>query len=704
VEEAISAKSGYILLIGVRAQDRAPPPRSEDRMSETRRWLDRFTRAQRAGLLAWVWNTQDEGALLLDGDRRVLDANRAACALLGREREELLGSVLPDPPVPAAATVRVHTHTRDDDDVGRVHLVTLADVTTEVQAQRAVERVAESVDELLFTTELDARGALSIVYAGPGIERLLGGPVPAGMPIDAAWFGAIHPEDQELAREAVRATAAGRATTVEYRLVGFDGRVRWVRSRTQRRVEGERVLFDGIASDVTATRSAEEEMARFRAVVEASGSAIALLDLDWHVRWMNAAGLAMTGLDAEAVAGIPYLELVGDEARPAHLEQERPAVERSGRWSGDSVLLPVDRTRRPLPVDATTYRIEHPTTGAWLGLACIRRDVSAIRRLAREHEAIGNLASTIAAGVGREEIYEAACREAAHLLGADAGGVAMLGGGTGPRTVATWRAPGADDRLELAIGRLGPVAREEGGGGTWMLALGDGHHCAGAPVVVDGRAWGLIVACRKGGPFTPEDARALARLGALVGTAVGVAASRELLVRQATTDGLTGLSNHRAFHDLLRAEAARAARYDRPVAVVLVDLDGFKEVNDRHGHPTGDRLLQAVAGALQDEVRETEVVARLGGDEFALLLPETDADGARATAERVRAKVAALPAAVAFGVTASAGVADLAQAGTADHLIRLADGALYWSKVRGRDRVSAYDPRRADRPRGRLDP
>jgi diguanylate cyclase (GGDEF)-like protein/PAS domain S-box-containing protein len=662
--------------------------------------------SEREQWLAWVFNTQDQGAVLLDGARRVLDANPAACALLdgGVPREALLGTTLPDPPL-VSESVRVETYVRADGGA----LVTLSDVEREVRARHAVERIAGAVEEFLFTAELLGSGQLSMVYTSPGIERLLGGEIPAGRSVEAAWFGAIHPEDREAARDTLRAAAAGRPSTVEYRLVGVDGRVRWVRSRTQRREESGRVLYDGIASDVTAQRIGDEEMARFRGVVEASGSAIALLDLDWRVRWMNPAGLAMTGLSAADAVGTAYLELVGHEARALHLDVERPTVERDGRWSGESVLLPAGGGpgRRTLPVDATTYRIEHPATGEPLGLACIRRDVSDLKQMAREHAAIGNLASTIATGAGRDDIYEAACREAAHLLGADAGGIAMLSGGTtgaGPRTVGTWRKPGADDRLELAIGRLGapaapggPAAAAAAFVGMGALELDGGHHAVGAPVMVDGRAWGLIAACRRGAAFGGEDERALARLGSLVGTAVGVATSRELLVRQATTDGLTGLCNHRSFHDTLRAEAGRAARYGRPLAVVLADLDGFKEVNDAHGHQTGDRLLEAVARALEGVVRSTEVVARLGGDEFALLLPETGVVGARATAERVRATVAALPREVAFGVSVSSGVADLEQAGgSADELIRLADGALYWSKVHGRDRVSVYDPDRVE--------
>jgi diguanylate cyclase (GGDEF)-like protein/PAS domain S-box-containing protein len=622
----------------------------------------------------WVWDAQEEGAVVLDARRRVVAANRAARELLGARPGDVLAA-----PVAAPAHVRVRERPGPDG----AALVTLTDITREVRAREAIELIAESVEEFLFRRRVEADGSAPIVYASPGVERLIGGPVPLGQTIEGAWMEAIHPDDRPGVEAGMRGTLRGEPSALEYRMVGLDGRVRWVRSRTRIRVEDGTTYVDGIVSDVTAEHHHAEDMARFRGVVEASGSAIALLDPDWRVRWMNPAGLRMTGLTPETLRGVPYLELVGDEARLDHLNVERPTVEREGRWSGASVLLPIDRSRRGLPVEATTYRILHPTTGEPLGLACIRRDVSDMHRLAREHEAIGQIATAIAAGVGRDELYEGACREAAHLLDADAGGIAMLGAGPGARMVGTWRAPGADDRLELAIARLAPGLRADGaaaGDRAWALQLGDGHHTLGAAVMAEGRPWGLIVACRRGEPFSAEDERALARLGGLVGLGVGVATSREWLVRQATTDGLTGLVNHRAFHDALRAEAARCTRYGHPLSVVLLDLDGFKGVNDRHGHQAGDELLVAVARGLEQMTRATEVVARLGGDEFALLLPETDAEGARATAERVRAAVAALPADVGHGVTASAGVADLASAGGTEPLIRAADRALYRAK------------------------
>jgi diguanylate cyclase (GGDEF)-like protein/PAS domain S-box-containing protein len=639
-------------------------------------------------LPAWVWDAQEEGALLLDARRRVVAANRAAASLLGVGAAELIGRALPAPvAAPEMARVREHPGPASGDD--GLTLVTLTDVSREVRAREAVERIAQSVEEFLFLRRLEPDGRAPIVYASPGVEALLGGPAPLGQSIEATWMAAIHPEDREATAAAMARTRDGEPVTIEYRLIGLDNRVRWVRSRTQRRTDPDGISYvDGIVSDVTAEHEHAEEMAGFRAVVEASGSAIALLDPDWRVRWMNSAGLAMTGLTPATMAGVPYLELVGDEARAEHMNVERPTVDRDGRWAGASVLLPIDRGRRPLPVEATSYKILHPATGEALGLACIRRDVSDMQRLAREHAAIGTLATAIASGARREEIYETACREAAHLLGADAGGIAMLGvtAHGGARMVGTWRSPGADDRLELSVGRLAPGLAADGAGNdpdaaAWALELGDDHHGLGAAVVVEGRPWGLIVACRRGDPFSAEDERALSRLGGVVGMGVGVAISREQLVRQATTDGLTGLLNHRAFHEALRAEAERCTRYGRPLSVVLLDLDGFKGVNDRHGHQAGDALLVAVARALEELTRASEVVARLGGDEFALLLPETTAEGARATAERVRAAIAALEDEVRHAVTLSAGCADLAgAAGTTDALMREADRALYRAK------------------------
>lgn len=164
------------------------------------------------------------------------------------------------------------------------------------------------------------------------------------------------------------------------------------------------------------------------------------------------------------------------------------------------------------------------------------------------------------------------------------------------------------------------------------------------------------------------------------------------LERLANTDVLTGLANRRQFMVSLRREVGRSHRYGRTVSLILLDLDHFKSVNDTYGHPAGDGVLRAVGLVLRDISREMDVPARLGGEELAVLLPETEAEGARAVAERLRRKLAALehagPDGSRFRVTASLGVAELAAAGgTAERLHHAADRALYEAKAGGRDRV-----------------
>jgi diguanylate cyclase (GGDEF)-like protein len=164
------------------------------------------------------------------------------------------------------------------------------------------------------------------------------------------------------------------------------------------------------------------------------------------------------------------------------------------------------------------------------------------------------------------------------------------------------------------------------------------------------------------------------------------------LANLASSDPLTGLANHRAFHDRLHAEYERARRHNRELSLVVLDLDHFKRINDTHGHQVGDRVLIEVAGRLTAEARTGEMIARVGGEEFAWLLPETDDLGAWQAAERAREAIKGGPVAGLEGLTHSAGVCSLAHADSPEELLRLADGALYWAKAHGRDISVRYTP------------
>ena len=155
----------------------------------------------------------------------------------------------------------------------------------------------------------------------------------------------------------------------------------------------------------------------------------------------------------------------------------------------------------------------------------------------------------------------------------------------------------------------------------------------------------------------------------------------------ATTDGLTGLKNHRAFQERLAEEVSRAVRYGTPLSLILLDVDRFKQYNDTYGHPAGDAVLVAASRALQEGARTTDLLARYGGEEFVLILPQTEIDGAAAFAERLRVAVERHPWPV-RAVTASFGVADLRLGESGAELIARADAALYQSKAAGRNRVT----------------
>lgn len=164
-------------------------------------------------------------------------------------------------------------------------------------------------------------------------------------------------------------------------------------------------------------------------------------------------------------------------------------------------------------------------------------------------------------------------------------------------------------------------------------------------------------------------------------------------------DTLTGIANRRQFDLVLEREWAHARRDQRPLAVIMLDIDHFKEYNDRYGHPAGDVCLQRIAGALASVVgREQDLLARLGGEEFVLVLPDTNLDAAHAVAERClqRIRDEAIPHAssrVTATLTASAGVGSRIPDATtsATRLLEAADRALYQAKRSGRDRVAAAD-------------
>ncbi len=200
----------------------------------------------------------------------------------------------------------------------------------------------------------------------------------------------------------------------------------------------------------------------------------------------------------------------------------------------------------------------------------------------------------------------------------------------------------------------------------------------------------LVLGSRRRDVFTPDRVRQLEVIAQQAAESIHRARLYDATERMATTDGLTGLLNHRTFQARLDEQLLLAQRYGRTLSVILCDIDHFKSVNDTYGHPVGDQVLRGVAAVLAKEARTTDFVARYGGEEFAVVMPETDSAGALVIAERIRQRIGQLVTGTGQGplqVTMSLGVATYPADGQVKaELVERADGCLYHAKRHGRNR------------------
>jgi diguanylate cyclase (GGDEF)-like protein len=229
---------------------------------------------------------------------------------------------------------------------------------------------------------------------------------------------------------------------------------------------------------------------------------------------------------------------------------------------------------------------------------------------------------------------------------------------------------------------LNPVATEPGDGeilATPLRAMGD----VIGVIALYGR--------EAGRPFDAADDEALRALAIKAGTAIDNVQLHQEATRLSTTDGLTGLWNFRYLSMSLAREIERSTRFQRPLAVLMLDLDHFKLVNDQHGHARGDTVLRELAHRVQEQIREVDTFARYGGEEFVVVLPETTVEGAAQLAERICDAVRREPflseGEDSLHISVSVGGAAFPEHGaSAATLMRAADKALYVAKGEGRDR------------------
>ncbi len=233
---------------------------------------------------------------------------------------------------------------------------------------------------------------------------------------------------------------------------------------------------------------------------------------------------------------------------------------------------------------------------------------------------------------------------------------------------------------------LTTAATSASSGGSFVQGVATSVHSSIVPFALMASAAVILVVLWQRAPLL-----SIALVGPLLAIALYQRSTSHALkaMRLALTDPLTGLGNHRHFHERLQQALLEAEERELPVTVCLVDIDDFKRINDRFGHPAGDRVLAQVSSRL----RQGGEAFRLGGDEFAVLLPGNDEEAALAAGNSIVDRIAGMKLENVGSVTVSAGIATYPAHGVGrDELIRLADSALYWAKERGKNRVRLYRP------------
>jgi diguanylate cyclase (GGDEF)-like protein/PAS domain S-box-containing protein len=463
--------------------------------------------------------------------------------------------------------------------------------------------------------------------------------------------------------------------------------------------------------DISERRRTEESLRRseerLRRLAEHAPVGIFETDAEGRLLWASERWSEIVGIPGARAIGAGWLGALHPEDRERVSTAWGRAVRSGAPFDEECRLLAPDG--RVAWVAARAIGLTDPA-GRVTGLIGTVSDITDAKRAELEEDALRRAAIAIASDIPPRAVVALVAEEVAAVLEATACAVVQFDEREAEAVVVgAWSAgthglhAGSRLRLDSAsavarVHRTGETARsEEETAFDHVLPVdsrlaGAALSEVAAPVRMGRSLWGSIAVARIGERFPPDSEERLQRFCELVGLALANADARERLANLALTDYLTGLPNRRSFQERLAAEVGRAQRHGRPLALVVLDVDHFKEINDRFGHQVGDRVLVEFARRLSALARAGEEVARVGGEEFAWILPETDGAGAQVAAERARRRIAAEPFPGVGRVTVSGGLCDLDQASGSTELFRLADVALYWAKGQGRNRIVRYSP------------
>jgi diguanylate cyclase (GGDEF)-like protein/PAS domain S-box-containing protein len=491
----------------------------------------------------------------------------------------------------------------------------------------------------------------------------------------------------------------GDAQSFDRTLVDTSGRIRhtqasYIPDLSEGRVIGFFVLVTDVTARVEAERATAEAVEQYRSLARSlPGAFVLLFDLELTYLIAEGAGLNDFGLTRDDVEGRSLWEVLPDLAQELEPRYRRALSGETSQWT---------RSLSGHTYELTAAPVIREDGQLFAGMV-IGRDITAQRRLEVTDAALKSLAIAAARRAPLDEIVELVSRSTLELLDADYASVVRIDA-DGLRILSLSPDVGRNGELLLPndvtasalVARSGTaqlIENELEENRSGILSELTIRASAAAPIRVGQQLWGTIgVAVRHS--FMDRDAitTLLQAFADLISLAISNNEAWDELDRQAHRDPLTALPNRRVFEEQLERACKRAVRTRVPLAVVFIDLDHFKKVNDVYGHQTGDDTLVEVASRLRANSRGEEPISRLGGEEFAAVLTDCGPAELLVACERLRHSICDRPFPQGIGLTASIGAASRIGCSDPKELIRLADLALYEAKYAGRNRVILDPP------------
>jgi len=531
-----------------------------------------------------------------------------------------------------------------------------------------------------------------------------------------ADLGLVHHDDTERVAQTGRTMQLGPATAnvTENRNVAKDGRVlhcRWFSSRIPTDGSFQIVsLVDDVTETIEATASLEASEERFRSIFEYSPEPMLAMAPNGTIMRANAAAASEYGGSIDDLVGHP----ASDFLTSSQLDDANRAFKSAARGTAVTLEALALRAHGP-PVSVLVTFIPIVFRGTITGVHLVARDLTAVRRAEREvavqSDRLRELYLVAASADSTPELLIASTIDAGcRLLGLTAG---SLYDAEADRSVSTVGNPIPRRLARLALATDGALALDDLRGVPYLgdAEFGEQPPCVyvGTAIEVGGVRYGSLSFAAdepRAEPFTPSDRDLVQLMGALVSSAIERGHSRARLKHLAYNDQLTALPNRAWFVERLRDELILARAATMRAAVMFLDLDRFKDINDSLGHALGDRMLRVIGDRLTAVVGSEGLVARMGGDEFIVLIgndPPTEL--LDALAQRI---IAAIDEPLVMDgyeqfLTTSIGIAVFPNDGEdADALIKHADVAMYRAKERGRNTHQFFTPALAASLRTRL--